>query len=83
MLPQGSVDDRELTRIEAILQSMTLEERRRPEIIDGSRRRRIARGSGTQVQDVNRLLRDYSAMRRMVQQIGKMRGRRLPGFRSK
>jgi signal recognition particle subunit SRP54 len=74
----GQLDDGELTRIEAILCSMTAEERRRPEIIDGSRRRRIARGSGTLVQDVNRLLRDYGMMKKMIQQMGKMRGRRIP-----
>lgn len=79
MLPaKGKLDDRELTRVESILQSMTRQERRRPEIIDGSRRKRIARGSGRQVQDVNRLLRDYATMKKMVSQVGKMRGGRLP-----
>lgn len=79
LLPEsGAIDDRELVRIEAILGSMTADERRRPEIIDGSRRRRIARGSGTLVQDVNRLLRDYATMKKMIQQMGKMRGRRIP-----
>jgi signal recognition particle subunit SRP54 len=84
LLPaDAQVDERALTRVEAIIQSMTPEERRRPEVIDGSRRRRIARGSGTHVQDVNRLLRDYDAMKRMMQQMGKLRGKkrsRMPGF---
>jgi len=79
LLPeQGEVDEGEIVRVEAILSSMTSGERQRPEIIDGSRRRRIARGSGTQVQDVNRLLRDYGMMKRLVQQMGKARGPRMP-----
>ena len=72
------VDDRALVRIEAIINSMTREERRRPQIIDGSRRRRIARGSGTSVQDVNRLLRDFESMRKMMRRFG--RGKGLPGL---
>ena len=71
------IDEREVSRLEAIVLSMTPLERRRPEIINGSRRKRIARGSGTTVQQVNRLLRDFQQMRRLF---GKMRkGRRLPG----
>jgi signal recognition particle subunit SRP54 len=82
MIPaQAQMDEGALTRVEAIIQSMTPEERRRPDIIDGSRRRRIARGSGTQVQDVNRLLRDFGMMKKMVQQVGKMRGKRMPRLR--
>jgi signal recognition particle subunit SRP54 len=58
-----------------IINSMTHRERRRPEIIDGSRRRRIAAGSGTQVQDVNRLLKQFVEMQRMMKSMkgGKMR----------
>jgi signal recognition particle subunit SRP54 len=79
LLPaQGGIDERELVRVEAILQSMTARERDRPEIINGSRRRRIAQGSGTLVQDVNRLLRDYGMMKKMVSQMGKARGRHMP-----
>ncbi len=79
LLPdQGEIDERDIVRVEAILSSMTMSERQHPEIIDGSRRRRIARGSGTQVQDVNRLLRDYGMMKRLVQQMGKARGPRVP-----
>lgn len=81
LLPAGGeVDESALVRIEAIIQSMTPGERRRPEVVNGSRRRRIAGGSGTTVQDVNRLLRDYGLMKRMVQQMSKHRGRRIPGF---
>jgi len=70
------VDDRELTKIEAIINSMTLEERRKHAIINGSRRKRIARGSGTKVQDVNRLLKNYTQVMKMMKKLNKggMRG---------
>jgi signal recognition particle subunit SRP54 len=72
-LPPGmKVDEKELVRVEAMIQSMTPQERRRPEVIDGSRRRRIARGSGTTVTDVNRLLKDFLMMRRMMSQMGRL-----------
>lgn len=64
------VDEGSLKRVEAIIQSMTRQERQRPEIIDGSRRRRIARGSGTHVQDVNRLLKQFSDLKRLMKGIG-------------
>ncbi len=63
------VDERALGRIEAMINSMTPEERRHPQSIDGSRRRRIARGSGTSVQEVNRLLRQFEEARKMLKQI--------------
>jgi signal recognition particle subunit SRP54 len=66
-----NVDDRELNRVEAIVLSMTAEERRRPEIINGSRRARIARGSGTTVQQVNQLLQARKQMQKMMKQIGR------------
>jgi signal recognition particle subunit SRP54 len=66
-----NVDDRELGRVEAIVLSMTPQERRRPEIINGSRRARIARGSGTTVQQVNQLLNARKQMAKMVKQMGK------------
>ncbi|MDA8199634.1 MAG: signal recognition particle protein [Thermaerobacter sp.] len=75
------IDDHGLVRVEAMLSSMTSRERRRPQIIDGSRRRRIARGSGTSVQEVNRLLQQHEMMRKMMRQAknqGK-RGRRPGG----
>jgi len=67
--------DQQVRRQIAIINSMTHRERRRPEIIDGSRRRRIAAGSGTQVQDVNRLLKQFAEMQRMMKSMkgGKMR----------
>ncbi|MCP4541350.1 MAG: signal recognition particle protein [Chloroflexi bacterium] len=63
--------DREFKRIEAIIFSMTPEERRKPRIINASRRKRIARGSGTSVQEVNALLKQFRQMQRMMKQLGK------------
>jgi signal recognition particle subunit SRP54 len=67
------VDERELDRVQAIILSMTPEERRRPELIKGSRRLRIARGSGTSVQQVNQLVKQFDQMRKVMRQIGKGR----------
>ena len=67
----GQVDEKQFTRLEAIINSMTPKERRNHEIISGSRRKRIAAGSGTNVQDVNQLLRQYAQMAKMFKQIGK------------
>lgn len=69
------VDEGELKRIEAIINSMTIEERRRPEIINGSRRRRIAKGSGTSVQEVNRLLKQFDQTRKMLKRFANMGGK--------
>jgi signal recognition particle subunit SRP54 len=66
-----NVDDRELNRLEAIVLSMTAEERARPELINGSRRARIARGSGTSVQQVNQLMQARKQMQKMMKQMGK------------
>ncbi|MFH0778843.1 MAG: signal recognition particle protein [Candidatus Eisenbacteria bacterium] len=63
------VDERALTRVEAIVNSMTLEERRTPTIIDGSRRKRVARGSGSTVQDVNRVLKQFSQIQKLLKQM--------------
>ncbi len=65
------MDENELVRIEAIINSMTPQERRRHGIINGSRRRRIAKGSGTQVQDVNRLLKNYTQVLKMLKKLNK------------
>jgi len=69
------VTDKEMLRIEAIIGSMTGTERERPKIINASRKRRIARGSGTSVQDVNSLLRQFRQMQRMMKQLTSGRGR--------
>ena len=81
-LKNVQVDDRQLDRIEAMIFSMTRQERRHPDVIDGSRRRRIAAGSGTSVQDVNNLLKQYREMQKMLKMFssGKMKGFRLPGM---
>jgi len=87
MLPGGSklsglkVDDTQMARTEAIIKSMTPEERRKPSIIGGSRKKRIAKGSGTQVQDVNRLLSQFEQMTKMMKSMsgrGKGGMMRLP-----
>jgi len=65
----AQVDDHELVRLEAIINSMTPGERRRPEIISGSRRKRIAGGSGTTIQDVNRLLKQFTQMQKMMNRL--------------
>ncbi len=70
-LQNMKVDERELDRIQAIILSMTALERRRPEVINGSRRLRIARGSGTNVQQVNRLIKQFSQMRKVMRQVGR------------
>ena len=81
-----NVDEKELTRVEAIINSMTGYEREHHEVINGSRRKRIARGSGTSVQEVNQLLRQYAQMRKMFKTMGKpsfarrMAGMKMPGM---
>jgi signal recognition particle subunit SRP54 len=64
------VDEKRLRQVDAIISSMTPEERRNPEIINGSRRRRIARGSGVKVQDVNALLRQFNQVKEFLKQFG-------------
>lgn len=86
---KSQMDDKVLVRMEAIINSMTLKERAKPEIIKGSRKRRIAVGSGMQVQDVNRLLKQFDDMQRMMKKMKKggmakmmrgMKGMMPPGF---
>jgi signal recognition particle subunit SRP54 len=67
-------DEKQLSRIEAIINSMTPDERKHAEILDGSRRKRVARGSGTTVEDVNRLLKQFVEMQRMLKMVGQMTG---------
>jgi signal recognition particle subunit SRP54 len=80
------VDDKQINRVEAIINSMTPFERDHHEAINGSRRKRIARGSGTSVQEVNNLLRQYAQMKKMFKQMGKpsfarrMAGMKFPGM---
>ncbi|HKI25651.1 MAG TPA: signal recognition particle protein [Candidatus Sulfotelmatobacter sp.] len=80
------VDEKQINRVEAIINSMTAHERNHHEVINGSRRKRIARGSGTSVQEVNNLLRQYAQMKKMFKQMGKpsfarrLAGMKLPGM---
>ncbi|MCR4430148.1 MAG: signal recognition particle protein [Tepidanaerobacteraceae bacterium] len=75
-------DEKELVHVEAIINSMTLEERKNPSIINGSRRKRIAAGSGTSIQDVNRLLKQYEQTRKMIKQMTDMeKGRKKGKFK--
>ncbi len=76
------IPEKELGKVEAIICSMTRHERRRPDILNGSRRKRIAGGSGTQVSDVNRLVKNFEQMRQMMKQMGGKNARRLPRFPS-
>ncbi len=81
MLKGLNVDDGAFVKIEAIINSMTREERYRPQIIDGSRRRRISRGSGTTVQDVNQLLKQFKMMQKMLKNVNKFGFKGMPfGF---
>ena len=77
------VDERKLRQVEAIVKSMTKEEKQNPEIINASRRKRIAQGSGTSVQDVNRLLKQFQDMKKMMKQVANMAGtkKKRRGFR--
>jgi signal recognition particle subunit SRP54 len=70
-LKNMKVDEREMDRLQAIIQSMTPLERRKPELIKGSRRLRIARGSGTTVQQVNQLIKQFAQMRKVMRQVGR------------
>jgi signal recognition particle subunit SRP54 len=71
---RGQVDDSQLARVEAIINSMTPKERRNHQVINGQRRKRIAKGSGTSVEDVNRLLKQFVQMKKMLKQLGGLAG---------
>jgi signal recognition particle subunit SRP54 len=73
-LKDVDLDDRELARVEAVIQSMTVEERRTPRILNGKRKRRIAKGSGRSAQEVNQVLRSFEQMRGMMKQLGGAQG---------
>lgn len=77
---QQAVDEGQLVRVEAIIDSMTPHERRHPEVIKASRRRRIALGSGTSTADVNRLLKQFAEMQKLMRQLGSGRIPKLPGM---
>ncbi|MBA3270916.1 MAG: signal recognition particle protein [Acidobacteria bacterium] len=73
-LADNKPDERQLRRIEAIIGSMTADERKHADILDGSRRKRVAKGSGTSVEDVNRLLKQFNEMQKMLKMVGNMTG---------
>jgi signal recognition particle subunit SRP54 len=73
-LAENKPDEKQITRVEAIINSMTPEERRKQHIINGSRRKRIAKGSGTSVEEVNRLLKQFVQMQKMLKSLGGMAG---------
>jgi signal recognition particle subunit SRP54 len=77
MLKTANVDDKRLKHVEAIVLSMTAKERKSPDLLNGSRRARIARGSGRTVQEVNQLLAQFKQMQKMMKVAGKP-GKRLP-----
>jgi signal recognition particle subunit SRP54 len=73
-LAENKPDEKQVSRVEAIINSMTAEERRKQHIINGSRRKRIAKGSGTSVEEVNRLLKQFVQMQKVLKQLGGMAG---------
>jgi signal recognition particle subunit SRP54 len=85
-LPENAqLDDRALVRVEAIIQSMTKQERIKPHIISGDRRKRIAAGSGSSIQEVNKILKQFGEMQKMMKRLGKggnmrrmMKGMNMP-----
>lgn len=79
---QGEIDEKELSHVEAIIKSMTPAERQNPNILNGSRKKRVARGSGTKVQDVNRLVKQFEDARKLMKQFTDMTGKKgkRPGF---
>ena len=79
-LRQAEIDDREVGRVEAIIRSMTPEERRSPEIMNGSRRLRIANGSGTTTSEVNQLLKQFKDMQKMMKVLGRAKGKGAAGL---
>ena len=80
-LKNAQVDEKQMARIEAIILSMTPEERAKPEMINGSRRKRIAKGCGLGVEDVNRLLKQFDQMKKMMKQFSGMSPKRMRGMR--
>ncbi len=80
MMKDVEIDDNAFKPIEAIIRSMTLEERRNPELISGSRKKRIADGSGTSIQQVNNLLKQFEDMRKMMKAVNKMSKRGMPNL---
>ncbi|MCM3356958.1 MULTISPECIES: signal recognition particle protein [unclassified Psychrobacillus] len=86
-LENAKVDEKQMDRVEAIIYSMTTQEKTNPEIINGARKKRIAKGSGTSIQDINRLLKQFEEMKKMMKQMTNMQQKgkkkmKMPGFDS-
>jgi signal recognition particle subunit SRP54 len=79
-LKNVQLNEKDMVKVEAIIQSMTKQERANPAIINGGRRRRIATGSGTTVQDVNRLLQQFEQSRKLMKQFAEMGKGKMPKF---
>ena len=82
MMPEGAeIDEGQIARIEAIISSMTDKERRKPRLLNASRRKRIAAGSGTSVQEINQLMKNYEQMKKLMKRMGKRAPRKRPNLR--
>lgn len=79
-LQNVQVDDKSMNRVEAMINSMTPEERKNPYILDGSRKKRVAKGSGTSVQEINRLVKQFFTMQKMIKDLGKMDFKNFKGM---
>lgn len=79
-MANADIDEKKIAHQEAIIRSMTVKERRNPKLINGSRRKRIAAGSGTTVPEVNRLLKQFTMMNKMMKKMGKMGGKGMPSM---
>ncbi|GJQ61640.1 MAG: signal recognition particle protein [Melioribacteraceae bacterium] len=78
-IKDADIDEKEMVKVEAIIQSMTKEERKNPPLLNGNRRKRIARGSGNSIQDVNRLIKQFKEMQKMMKMFNKKGGKRMLG----
>lgn len=78
-MKNADIDDKQLIKVESIIQSMTKDERSKPKILNGSRRKRIARGSGNSIQEVNRLIKQYGEMQKMMKKFNSKGGKKLLG----
>jgi signal recognition particle subunit SRP54 len=81
-MKNADVDDKQLVRVESIIQSMTKQERSNPKVLNGSRRKRIARGSGNSIQDVNRLIKQFEQMQQMMRMLNKGGKLGLPNMKN-
>lgn len=76
------IDDKQLVKVESIIQSMTETERSNPKLLNGSRRKRIAKGSGNSIQEVNRLIKQFGEMQKMMKMFSGKSGKRIPNLKN-